>query len=84
MGLSRWLDFIADRPQLKRLMKRLGAGNIVKAPVTDRFAWDPTDLLVLGRDIRTFPGSKPDECFQKEQGIIMRRKHGKKPTRSVQ
>jgi hypothetical protein len=53
VGLSRWLDFIADRPQLKRLMKRLGAGNIVKAPVTDRFAWDPTDLLVLGRDIRT-------------------------------
>ena len=43
----------ADRPQLKRLMKRLGAGDIVKAPATDRFARDPTDLLVLGRDIRT-------------------------------
>src|SRR5215213_8536501 len=43
----------ADRPQLKRLMKRLGADDTVKAPATDRFARDPTDLLVLGRDIRT-------------------------------
>ena len=42
----------AERPQLKRLMKRLGAGDVVKAPATDRFARDPTDLLVLGRDIR--------------------------------
>ena len=50
---SRWLDLIADPPQLKRLMKRLGVGNVVKALVTDRFACDPTDLLVLGRDIRT-------------------------------
>ena len=43
----------ADRPQLRRLMKRLSAGDVVKAPATDRFARDPTDLLVLGRDIRT-------------------------------
>jgi DNA invertase Pin-like site-specific DNA recombinase len=43
----------ADRLQLKRLMKRLSAGDVVKAPATDRFARDPTDLLVLGRDIRT-------------------------------
>src|SRR3954451_23784864 len=43
----------ADRPQLKRLMKRLSADDVVKAPATDRFARDPTDLLVLGRDIRT-------------------------------
>src|SRR3954467_33722 len=42
----------AERPQLKRLMKRLGPGDVVKAPATDRFARDPTDLLVLGRDIR--------------------------------
>ena len=34
-------------------MKRLSAGDVVKAPATDRFARDPTDLLVLGRDIRT-------------------------------
>ena len=34
----------AERPQLKRLMKRLGAGDVVKAPATDRFARDPTDL----------------------------------------
>src|SRR4051794_12490563 len=43
----------ADRPQLKRLMRALNAGDVVKAPATDRFARDPTDLLVLGRDIRT-------------------------------
>ena len=43
----------ADRLQLKRLMKRLSAGDVVKAPATDRFARDPTNLLVLGRDIRT-------------------------------
>src|SRR4051812_47420310 len=43
----------ADRPQLRRLMKRPSAGDVVKAPATDRFARDPTDLLVLGRDIRT-------------------------------
>src|SRR4051794_31049786 len=42
----------ADRHQLKRLMKKLSAGDVVKAPATDRFARDPTDLLVLGRDIR--------------------------------
>src|SRR5215203_2482782 len=33
-------------------MRRLSSGDIVKAPATDRFARDPTDLLVLGRDIR--------------------------------
>jgi hypothetical protein len=33
-------------------MKKLSAGDVVKAPATDRFARDPTDLLVLGRDIR--------------------------------
>ena len=43
----------AERPQLKRLMKAIGAGDVVKALATDRFARDPTDLLVLGRDIRT-------------------------------
>jgi DNA invertase Pin-like site-specific DNA recombinase len=32
---------------------QLGVGDIVKAPATDRFVRDPTDLLVLGRDIRT-------------------------------
>lgn len=34
-------------------MRAVKAGDVVKAPATDRFARDPTDLLVLGRDIRT-------------------------------
>ncbi len=42
----------ADRPQLRRLMRALQSGDIVKAPAVDRFARDPTDLIVLGRDIR--------------------------------
>lgn len=42
----------ADRPQLKRLLKALQPGDIVKASAVDRFARDPTDLIVLGRDIR--------------------------------
>jgi hypothetical protein len=52
----------AERPQLKRLMKRLGAGDVVKAPATDRFARDPIDLLVLGRDIRAKGGAVCVDC----------------------
>ena len=37
----------ADRPQLKRLMKKLSAGDVVKAPATDRFARDPTACWCL-------------------------------------
>jgi DNA invertase Pin-like site-specific DNA recombinase len=33
-------------------MGTLNADDVVKAPASDRFARDPTDLLVLGRDIR--------------------------------
>ena len=42
----------SDRPQLRALMKALRSGDLVKAPAVDRFARDPTDLIVLGRDIR--------------------------------
>lgn len=34
-----------DRPQLARLLKAVGAGDIVLATVTDRIARDPLDLL---------------------------------------
>jgi len=41
-----------DRLQLGRMMKALQPGDLVKVPAVDRFARDPTDLIVLGRDIR--------------------------------
>lgn len=34
-------------------MRATEAGYVVMAPAPDRFARDPTDLLVLGRDIQT-------------------------------
>ena len=42
----------ADRPQLKRLMAALGQGDTVIIPAVDRLARDPTDLLVLARDMQ--------------------------------
>src|SRR3954467_11415575 len=42
----------ADRPQLKKLMATLGPGDTVIMPAVDRLARDPTDLLVIARDMR--------------------------------
>ena len=42
----------ADRPQLKRLMAALGPGDTVIIPAVDRLARDPTDLLVIARDMQ--------------------------------
>jgi len=42
----------ADRPQLKKLMAALGPGDTVIIPAVDRLARDPTDLLVIARDMR--------------------------------
>ena len=42
----------ADRPQLKRLMAALKEGDTVIIPAVDRLARDPTDLLVLARDMQ--------------------------------
>lgn len=41
-----------DRPQLKRLMAKLREGDTVIIPAVDRLARDPTDLLVIARDMR--------------------------------
>src|SRR5271156_1809291 len=41
----------AERPQLKRLMKKLDSGDVVIIPAVDRLARDTTDLLVIMRDI---------------------------------
>lgn len=43
----------AERPQLKRLMAALAPGDLVIIPAVDRLARDPTDLLVLARDMHT-------------------------------
>lgn len=41
-----------DRPQLKRLMRALAPGDLVITPAVDRLARDPTDLLVLTREVQ--------------------------------
>ncbi len=41
-----------DRPQLKRLMTALAPGDLVITPAADRLARDPTDLLVLAREMQ--------------------------------
>jgi DNA invertase Pin-like site-specific DNA recombinase len=43
----------ADRPQLKKLMAALAAGDLVIIPTVDRLARDLTDLLILARDMHT-------------------------------
>jgi DNA invertase Pin-like site-specific DNA recombinase len=43
----------ADRPQLKKLMATLAAGDLVIIPAADRLARDLTDLLILARDMHT-------------------------------
>ena len=42
----------ADRPQLKRLMGKLAAGDVVVIPAVDRLSRDTTDLLVIARDMQ--------------------------------
>jgi DNA invertase Pin-like site-specific DNA recombinase len=42
----------ADRPQLKKLMTKLDAGDVVVTPAVDRLSRDTTDLLVIARDIQ--------------------------------
>src|SRR5215813_13418428 len=40
----------ADRPQLAKLMKALGPGDVVITPAVDRLSRDTTDLLIIARD----------------------------------
>jgi DNA invertase Pin-like site-specific DNA recombinase len=42
----------AERPQLKKLMKTLAAGDVVIIPAVDRLSHDTTDLLVIARDLQ--------------------------------
>src|SRR5215475_5100604 len=42
----------ADRPQLRRLMKRLVSGDVVITAAVDRLSRDTTDLLVIARETR--------------------------------
>ena len=42
----------ADRPQLRALMKRLAAGDVVITPAVDRLSRDTTDLLVIARHLQ--------------------------------
>ena len=45
----------ADRPQLQKLMKALGPGDVVITPAPDRLSRDATDLLVIARDMQREP-----------------------------
>lgn len=42
----------ADRPQLKKLLATVEAGDTIIIPAVDRLARDPTDLLVIARDLQ--------------------------------
>jgi DNA invertase Pin-like site-specific DNA recombinase len=42
----------AERPQLKNLMAKLDAGDVVIIPAVDRLSRDTTDLLVIARDMQ--------------------------------
>ena len=42
----------ADRPQLKKLMAVIAAGDVVVIPAVDRLSRDTTDLLVIARDMQ--------------------------------
>jgi DNA invertase Pin-like site-specific DNA recombinase len=42
----------AEHPQLKKLMAKLSAGDVVIIPAVDRLSRDTTDLLVIARDMQ--------------------------------
>jgi DNA invertase Pin-like site-specific DNA recombinase len=42
----------AERPQLKKLIAKLAAGDVVIIPAVDRLSRDTTDLLVIARDMQ--------------------------------
>jgi DNA invertase Pin-like site-specific DNA recombinase len=41
-----------ERPELKKLMAKLDAGDVVIIPAVDRLSRDTTDLLVIARDMQ--------------------------------
>ena len=42
----------AERPQLKRMLREVGPGDVVIVAAVDRLSRDATDLLNIARDIR--------------------------------
>jgi DNA invertase Pin-like site-specific DNA recombinase len=42
----------AERPQLKKLVSKLAAGDVVVIAAVDRLSRDTTDLLIIARDIQ--------------------------------
>jgi len=42
----------AERPQLRKLMAKLAAGDVVVIPAVDRLSRDTADLLIIARDMR--------------------------------
>jgi DNA invertase Pin-like site-specific DNA recombinase len=42
----------AERPQLKKLMAKLVAGDVVVVPAVDRLSRDTADLLAIARDMQ--------------------------------
>jgi len=42
----------ADRPELKKLMATIDAGDVLIIPAVDRLSRDTTDLLVIARDLQ--------------------------------
>ena len=42
----------ADRPQLKKLMATIAAGDVLIIPAVDRLSRDTTDLLIIARDLQ--------------------------------
>jgi DNA invertase Pin-like site-specific DNA recombinase len=42
----------ADRPQLKKLMKIVGPGDVVIVAAVDRLSRDTTDLLIITRELQ--------------------------------
>jgi DNA invertase Pin-like site-specific DNA recombinase len=47
----------ADRPQLCKLMKKLGPGDVFTAPAVDRLSRDTTDLPVIAREMQRAAGA---------------------------
>ncbi|MBV9066246.1 MAG: recombinase family protein [Methylobacteriaceae bacterium] len=42
----------ADRPQLRKLLREIGSGDVLIIPAVDRLSRDTTDLLVIARELQ--------------------------------
>ena len=57
----------AERPQLKKLMAKLDAGDVVIIPAVDRLSRDTTDLLMIARDMQRHPQQCRRDPERREQ-----------------